>query len=240
METYSLKQQLAQTRQELSTALYQHDAAIRVIARLTRERDEARDALKNFDVNSAKTNGDAMQVDTQGLPAAMIEKVDATHQRLSRTRRKRPVPEDWAVADELQQFALTATSEPICRGGRSLAVDEGMALAGSSDGTAIVWSVSQQKIMQQWKCGASITDVAWVGDLAIISTSAGAVKAFENGTEVATFSSHAGPVNGIALHPGDEILASVGSDRSYCLYDLVGMKMVTQVFTDSGKGASSC
>src|SRR5271170_4529029 len=48
LETYALKQQLVQTRQELSTALYQHDAAVRVIARLSKERDEARDALSKI------------------------------------------------------------------------------------------------------------------------------------------------------------------------------------------------
>lgn len=80
LETYTLKQNLAQTRQELSTALYQHDAAVRVIARLTRERDEAREALSKVSIGSraGPTNGDAMQVDSTGLPEALIAKVDET------------------------------------------------------------------------------------------------------------------------------------------------------------------
>lgn len=83
LETYTLKQQLAQTRQELSTALYQHDAAMRVIARLQRERDEARDALSKVTVSAggAAGNGDAMQIDGQGLPREMVDKIDATQQR---------------------------------------------------------------------------------------------------------------------------------------------------------------
>jgi len=84
LETYTLKQQLAQTRQELSTALYQHDAAVRVIARLSRERDEARDALSKISMNGGPpSNGDAMQVDGQGLSEALVAKVDATQERYS-------------------------------------------------------------------------------------------------------------------------------------------------------------
>lgn len=83
LETYTLKQQLAQTRQELSTALYQHDAAMRVIARLQRERDEARDALSRVTVSAggAASNGDAMQIDGQGLPQEIVDKIDATQQK---------------------------------------------------------------------------------------------------------------------------------------------------------------
>ena len=80
LETYTLKQNLAQTRQELSTALYHHDAAVRVIARLTRERDEAREALSKVSIGSRvpPTNGDAMQVDNTGLSDALIARVDET------------------------------------------------------------------------------------------------------------------------------------------------------------------
>jgi hypothetical protein len=80
LETYTLQQNLEQTRRELSSALYQHDAAVRVIARLTKERDEAREALSNISVGATRSTGagDAMQVDSTGLPQAVLERVENT------------------------------------------------------------------------------------------------------------------------------------------------------------------
>eukprot|EP01083_Nonionella_stella_P014240 40057_1 len=47
LESYNLKKKLQDTRQQLSHSMYQYDAAIRVIARLTQERDRALQELAN-------------------------------------------------------------------------------------------------------------------------------------------------------------------------------------------------
>ena len=94
LASFQLKQQLVETRQELSTALYYNDAAQRVIARLQTERDEARNALSRVTVtggaNSANQD-DSMQLDHQFLPAELLVKIDETHEKLQSTRRKRQI-----------------------------------------------------------------------------------------------------------------------------------------------------
>jgi pre-mRNA-processing factor 19 len=255
LETFTLKKSLAETRQELSTALYQHDAAVRVIARLTKERDEARDALSKVNVGARApaSNGDAMQVDSAGLPEAIVAKVESTQEkyvyqsfpfctlltitRLSKTRRKRPVPEDWATPDDISSFARKQTSEPLYPGASFLSLhDDGdLAVVGGVDGIAGVYSISQQRIVQVLKGGGGpITDAVWVGSRAVVSSQSGRIKVFEGQEELSTFSSHAGSTTGIALHPSGDILASVGDDKSYVLYDLVSMSTITQVYTNSG------
>ena len=82
LETYTLRQHLTQTRQELSRALYEHDAAVRVITRVSKERDEAREALSKITVNGGATaNGDAMHIDGQELPEKLAATVKATQEK---------------------------------------------------------------------------------------------------------------------------------------------------------------
>lgn len=89
--------------------------------------------------------------------------------------------------------------------------------------------------MQELAVGSPITDAIWAGSKTIVGTSDGAVKVFENGVEMSSFSGHAGQVTALALHPSGDILASVGVDKSYIIYDLTSNTQALQITTDSCK-----
>ena len=257
LETYTLRQQLAQTRQELSTALYQHDAAVRVIARISRERDEARDALSKITVNGASAgDGYSMQVDSKALSEALTAKVEATrdkcvqslpsllalatnsYSRLSKTRRKRAVPEEWATADNLNSFAAREGQKSIYPGSRSIALNLNGELVwgGGTGGVAEIFSRTENRLVQTLHGeSGTITDSLWIGGRAAIATSTGMVKIYDGGSEVSKFSGHSGEATALAAHPSGDILASVGVDKSYILYDLTSSVIATQVYTNAGK-----
>lgn len=63
LQLFQLTKQLDDTRKELSTALYHHDAAVRVAAKAIKERDEARKALE--DLTSSISGKDDLPLDEE-------------------------------------------------------------------------------------------------------------------------------------------------------------------------------
>lgn len=110
-----------------------------------------------------------------------------------------------------------------------------MALVGGVDGVVGVYSLSQKSVVQTFKTDGPVTDATWAGSKAVVGSSTGSVKIFENGAEVASFSSHAGEVTAVTVHPTGDIVASVGVDKSYVLYDLATNTVASQIFTDACK-----
>lgn len=157
--------------------------------------------------------------------------------RLSKGRRKRAVPRDWATSDEIESYHVISTSQPLGPGSSSVAIDNSgeRVIVGGLDGNAAVCSLLENKIVQVLNIDGGVsTDVAWAGSRPVVSSSSGAVKVFDDGNQIASFNSHAGAANAIALHPSGEILASVGVDKSFVFYDLINLRPVTQIYADCG------
>jgi pre-mRNA-processing factor 19 len=240
LESFQLRKALAQTRQELSTALYDAEGALRLLARVTRERDEARDALGKVQVAGAGAGGGAenMEVDGAELPGALAQKVDETQQKLSATRRKRAVPEDWITSAELEQ----AEQQPVSWSGKvkgacaALAdgtnFDDGVVAYGSETGSAVIYSESLDASAVV-DLGSRVTGAACWESKAIFSLASGALAVTGLSGDVESVTVHAGAATGVSLHPSGAILGSVGSDSSYVLYDMATLKPVTRVFADS-------
>ncbi|XP_031574235.1 pre-mRNA-processing factor 19-like [Actinia tenebrosa] len=130
LHTFSLRQQLQTARQELSHALYQHDAACRVIARLTKEVTAAREALatlkpqagiavtpitptpaasmpaeEKMEVSAAEPEGEA------GMSEEVLQKLQKKATLLTAERKKRgkKMPEDLTTPDEIRSYHQVAT-----------------------------------------------------------------------------------------------------------------------------------
>ncbi|KAF4119817.1 pre-mRNA-processing factor 19 [Geosmithia morbida] len=234
LETYNLKEQLSRTREELATALYQHDAAIRVIARLTKERDEAREALGKVTVTDNGANGDSMAVDTvEGLPEDFATAVDETHAKLSQGRRKRPVPEGWATADVLSTFEPRTTNALPVPQATSLDTRGTTAAIGGLKGDLAMYLFDSDKLGQQLSVGEPVTASLTTEIGVVCATAQGSVKVYQGDSLTAEASEHAGPATGLSLHPAGQILASVGSDKSIVFYDLASTKRISRAYTDS-------
>ena len=176
-------------------------------------------------------------VDSTGLSDELQKVVDVTHEKLSKTRRKRPVPEDWATEEDIQSFKPEGIDSDEAKGAQAIAIDAArdLVLFGGADGSAQAYSIEQEKPLHVFEGdGGKVTDVVWSGARAIIASSTGAVRVYDDGNEIEKFEQHAGSAVAVAMHPSGDILGSVGVDKSIVFYDITSSKIASQIFTNSG------
>lgn len=153
-----------------------------------------------------------------------------------KTRRKRPVPAEWAVADTISLFKPVTTLETPCAEATFINVrkSDNTALIGGQQGGVYTVEPSSGAINTIISGTEPATAGIWAGSRIAIANSTGKVTIIEQDQEVASFHAHSGTISGVALHPTGDILASVSADKSYALYDLDSNRLLTQVHTSTG------
>ncbi|XP_020599471.1 pre-mRNA-processing factor 19-like [Phalaenopsis equestris] len=173
LSNFALEQQLHTARQELSHALYQHDAACRVIARLKKERDEARvllaQAERQIPLSTAVTANDNAIVSNgkraaedefgpdgkrvrPGITSTIISELTECNAMLSGHRKKRQVPPTLASIDDLEKYTQVS-SHPLHRTNKPgiLTVDihpsKDIIATGGVDTNAVIFDRSSGQIL---------------------------------------------------------------------------------------------
>lgn len=109
LETFTLKQHLEQTRQELSHTLYQHDAACRVIARLNAENATLKERM------TALASGHQEDVDMQdgsALAPEVLATIEAKQKELAKKRKefkKKDGPQRAALLSGLRHWRVASS-----------------------------------------------------------------------------------------------------------------------------------
>lgn len=239
-ETYELKTHLDITRKQLSHALYQHDAACRVIARLLRERDAARAQVTQLQdqlTNSVPVSGGAARQEGElGLSPAIIQRMEELAGTLSKTRKQKNFP-DLTPLEAMKKFEC-AGSHPIHQstapGITCLDIhktDSSRIVTGGVDSQVILFDASKDKMAQKLLGHTKkVTTVALhpTKDIVLSGSLDATARVWtctsSNWTSpytcAHTIRKHQAEVTDIAFHPlGDYFLTS-SLDKSWGIHDL--------------------
>lgn len=251
-ETFELKSHLDTTRKQLSHALYQHDAACRVIARLLRDRDTARgqvtqlqDQLSNMKPMAPGESNEAEQAET-GLTPEIIQRMTDIAKGLSRTRKKRDFPGLAPVA-EVKTFQCTGefkVHQSTAPGILCLDVhkehDERI-VTGGVDQQVVIFDAAQGKLAQKLTGHAKkVTSVLFhpAKDL-VVSASQDATARVWTCTDASNWKApyscahvvkkHSAEVTDLSIHPLGDFFLTASLDKSWALHDFSTGRCVRHV-----------
>ncbi|KZS96162.1 WD40 repeat-like protein [Sistotremastrum niveocremeum HHB9708] len=257
LELFAMKQRHHADRQELSHALYQQDAATRVVARLVKERDVAREALANVQATlgvtpSAAPSNDVEMADgaeeTSGLPADVTEEIDATHKTLSASRKKRKAPADYTTPAQVSSFTEKTTIQSLHSsspsGITSMTLSRSqpsLLLTGGNDKIVQLYDNSTSKVVASLKGHTkrinhvALRESATGAPTLILSASQDKTAriwshdaASGEYAPQSTFKTHKGDVTGLVVHPTSTLFALASADRTYSLHSLSTFQTVFQ------------
>jgi pre-mRNA-processing factor 19 len=251
LETYTYKQHLETARQELANALYQHDAACRVIARLTKELAAARDTLSTLKPNAGRPGsyGDVAQQESSetaedaGISSDVVEKLDNKAAVLTAERKKRgkSVPEELVKSEDMRNFktlashsGLHSASVPGILALDICPTDPTKIITGGNDKNATIFNKESEQVISVLKGHSKkVTSVVYHPDRenAITASPDSQIRVWNiaNSQTTHIIRAHEGPVTAISLHATGDYLLTTSTDEFWVFSDLATGKTLARV-----------
>ncbi|KAF7668004.1 hypothetical protein LDENG_00036830 [Lucifuga dentata] len=269
LHSFTLKQQLQTTRQELSHALYQHDAACRVIARLTKEVTAAREALATLKPQAglvapqavptsqpaAAGAGEPMEINDQvGMTPEIIQKLQdkATILTTERKKRGKTVPEELVRAEDLSKYrqvashaGLHSASVPGILALDLCPSDTNKVLTGGADKNVVVFDKNEEQIVATLKGHTKkVTSVIYHPSQSVVFSASPdttiRVWSVTGGNCVQVVRAHEAGVTGLSLHATGDYLLSSSEDQYWAFSDVQTGRVLTKVTDESAGCALTC
>lgn len=266
---FTQRQQLQTAKQELSHALYQHDAACRVIARLQKEVTAAREALATLKPQAgiistpagasqpsiaAESNTTAIQsIEQVGMSAEVIQKLQdkATVLTQERKKRGRIVPEDLMSQEKIRSFMTVASHPGLHSAGMPgilaldiSSTDHSKILTGGNDKCATVFNKDTEQVVAVLKGHTKkITTVIYhpEEDTVVTGSPDMSIRIWNIPTSQTTLllRCHEGPVTGLSLHPTGDYILSTSLDKHWAFSDIRTGRLLTKVIDTADSGLTS-
>uniref|UniRef100_A0A8C7VN41 Pre-mRNA-processing factor 19 n=1 Tax=Oncorhynchus mykiss TaxID=8022 RepID=A0A8C7VN41_ONCMY len=252
LHSFTLRQQLQTTRQELSHALYQHDAACRVIARLTKEVTAAREVSNKkypilvllfilYLISQAGGAGEPMEVSEQvGMIPEIIQK------------RGKTVPEELVRTEDLSKYRQVATHAGLhsasVPGILSLDLcpsDTNKVLTGGADKNVVVFDKKEEQIIATLKGHTKkVTSVIYHPSQSVVFSASPdstiRVWSVTGGNCVQVVRAHEASVTGLSLHATGDYLLSSSEDQYWAFSDIQTGRVLTKVTDEAAGCALTC
>eukprot|EP00056_Hartaetosiga_gracilis_P002515 m.54422 g.54422 ORF g.54422 m.54422 type:complete len:496 (+) comp11085_c0_seq6:29-1516(+) len=261
LASFELKKYVTSLRQELTHSLYQNDAACRLIARLTKERDQAREALSTMGPSSDVTmdttpeGAEQQQQEEEGaIPSALLETIAAVAKKLSKQRKKKfkalkKSPDTFPSTDIINNYSLQKTHSGLhssrSQNILSLGITPQIAdifLSGASDKTAKLFDRSKEEVLSTFKHKKKVTGAILhpAQDLAITCSLDKTVQIWTTAGDNRHTINHEGGVTGMSLHPSNDYLLSFDDVGNWTMSDLYTGGVITTQKDDAASDGVTC
>lgn len=244
LESFNLKKDLDSTRKELSNALYQLDAACRVIARLSSKDKSGQEMEVEEKETSNGSNKKRKVMESNGLPEEIAEKLKTLNQDLTSTRKStvKALKEEACSVDEIKEMSEVDSFTPhksdkpgICclqvHGSKKI-------VTGGMDGVVKLFNAKTKKVSATMSRHSKQVTAIEVDpdanmDLIFSASMDKTVQVWKKHSERSykpshTFKLYEEGVSDLALHVSREYLASCSLDGSWDFSDLSTGKSVSK------------